>query len=49
MRKDNPAVFECPQSRDGLHTWKREKDRKATCVACKLVLNQRDADEVFET
>jgi len=48
MRKDNPAVYECPKGRAGIHTWKRNpQTRRATCQECELELNQEDAAEVF--
>jgi len=48
VRKNNPACYECPKDRGGIHTWKRLNDGKAICVKCKLELNQQDTAEVFE-
>lgn len=50
MRKNNPAVYECPKGKSKLHTWKRVEGSsgKAVCVECDLVLNREDADEVFD-
>lgn len=48
MRKDNPAVYECPKGKNGLHYWRRNgQTRRATCQNCKLELNQEDTAEVF--
>lgn len=48
MRKDNPAVYECPKGKAGLHTWKRLPDRTAICVRCKTTLTQEQADDCWE-
>lgn len=49
MRRDNPACYECPRGRSGLHTWQRKGgDKTAHCVECGLKLNERDTAEVFE-
>lgn len=48
MRKDNPACFECPRGRDGLHWWKRdETTMQATCQCCRLTLTKQDTAEVY--
>lgn len=47
MRKDNPAIFQCPKGKSKLHTWKRLDDGRAQCQNCKLVLNKVDADDTF--
>lgn len=46
MRKDNPAVYECPKSKNTLHHWK-VTDGIATCVQCKLVLSKDDTDDML--
>lgn len=47
MRKDNPAVYECPKGKSRLHTWKRLDDGRAQCKDCKLILNREDAEDCF--
>lgn len=48
MKPNNPAIYECPKGgTQRLHCWKRNADRTATCVRCKLVLSAPHADEVF--
>lgn len=48
MRKDNPACYECPTGRDGLHWWRRDKiTMQATCAHCKLTLTKQDTAEVY--
>lgn len=49
MRKNNPAVYECKSHKDrGLHRWRRNEDRTATCLNCGLTLSVEDADDCFE-
>jgi len=49
VRPSNPACYECPKGKDGLHTWRRNPDgRFAMCVKCGLELNETDTAEVFE-
>lgn len=47
MRKNNPAVYECPIGKNKLHTWRRNADGSAQCVHCKTILNKTDADDVW--
>lgn len=49
MRKDNPAVYECPKSRGGIHFWRRLTDGtgRAKCAHCRQMLSKRDADDCF--
>lgn len=48
MRRDNPAIFECPKGSGGIHNWKRNpQTRRAICQHCGLELNQKDAAEVY--
>lgn len=47
MRKDNPAVYECPKTKSTLHHWVRRDNGTAYCIRCNLELNKQDADEVF--
>jgi len=47
MRKDNPACYECPKGKQGLHTWRENLDKTATCKHCKLTINKRDAADCF--
>lgn len=47
MRKDNPAVYECPKGKAGLHTWRRRPDGTAVCVQCQKELNREDAEDCF--
>lgn len=49
MRKDNPAVYECPKShRAGMHYWKVDNTTgTATCNNCKLTLNQDDTADML--
>lgn len=48
MRKDNPACYECPQGRNGIHTWRRNpQTRRATCDDCGLELNNEDSADCF--
>jgi hypothetical protein len=47
MRRNNPAVFECPKSRNTLHNWRRYRDGSAICVSCYLRLSCEDAADCF--
>lgn len=49
MDKNNPAIYECEKGRDGFHVWKRNPDRTATCVKCKLVLTVEQANDCFDS
>ena len=55
MQKDNPACYECPKGKGGLHTWERCPDgtgrnplTRARCVKCNLELVAGFAFDVFE-
>jgi hypothetical protein len=49
MRKDNPAVHECPKSKNGngTHYWVKEitPPKGAICLNCGLQLNKADAED----
>lgn len=51
MDKDNPACYECPKGKNGLHTWSpiyaNNVRDGALCVHCGLILNKEQADEVW--
>lgn len=48
MKPDNPAVYECPKDKRGIHSWRRyEETGRAMCVKCKLVLTPEHTAEVF--
>ena len=47
MRKNNPAVYECPRTKNKLHHWMKGSDGLAVCKRCKLKLNQEDTDDVY--
>lgn len=47
MRPTNPAVYECPRGKNGLHTWRRREDGTAVCRDCATVLNKADANDCF--
>lgn len=48
MDKNNPAVYECPKGKSGLHTWERNPDMSATCKSCKLYLTVLQAADCYE-
>lgn len=53
MQKNNPACYECPKGKNGLHTWSKILDHKkigmigAVCKHCKLVLIKEQAEDVW--
>ena len=47
MRSDNPACYTCPKGKNGLHTWRREPDRTATCVCCNKRLTVEQTADCF--
>lgn len=46
MRKNNPAVYECPKGKSALHRW-RVVDGIATCTNCSLKLNAEDTADML--
>lgn len=46
MRKNNPAVYECPKAKNTLHKW-RVDGEIATCVLCGLALNDEDTADML--
>lgn len=48
MQLDNPAIYECPKGKSGLHTWVLAEDRTATCRCCNLWINREHTYDVFE-
>lgn len=51
MDKNNPANYECPKSKNGVHTWSpiytNQIRTAAICVLCGLILNKVQADDVW--
>lgn len=47
MRKNNPACYECPKNPSGIHAWMKLSGGRATCLKCKLVLDEADTSDVF--
>lgn len=48
MRKENPACYECPKGKNGLHYWIKEvtPPMGAICLNCSLQINKADAEDV---
>lgn len=47
MRPNNPACYECPDHKSGVHHWIRRDDKTAYCLKCNLELTKEQADEVY--
>lgn len=47
MNKNNPACYECPKGKAGVHTWKRNEDGTAACMKCGKLLTKEQADDVW--
>jgi hypothetical protein len=47
MRKDNPAMSECPRGSGGIHAWRWWPDGTAKCDCCWRPLSHEDADDAF--
>lgn len=47
MQLDNPAVYECRGSSQGIHLWRRNDDGAAYCLNCRQKLTKKQADEVW--
>lgn len=46
MRKDNPAVYECPKTASGIHTWIIRDDGTSYCLKCDKELSKADTDDM---
>ena len=46
MRPNNPACYECPKGRSGVHIWKLV-DAGAICTLCKTKLDAEQARDCF--
>lgn len=48
MKPDNPACYECPADKRGIHTWRKYEDTgRAMCRKCLLVLTPAQTADVF--
>ena len=47
MRRDNPAVYECPKNRSTIHHWVRREDGTAYCLKCRAELSPENAADCF--
>lgn len=47
MNKDNPACYECPKTKSGVHHWIRRDDGTAWCLKCDEELTKPQADDVW--
>jgi len=47
MEKDNPACYECPNTRSGIHTWICRDDGTAYCLKCNKELTKPQADDIW--
>lgn len=48
MRPSNPACYECPKGKNGLHHWRKSVDGKmAMCIRCGLELNEADTADCY--
>ena len=47
MNLDNPSVYECKGSSQGIHMWRRNEDDTAYCLNCRKKLTKKQADEVW--
>lgn len=47
MQLDNPAIYECKGSSQGIHVWRRNEDGTAYCLNCRQKLTKKQADEVW--
>lgn len=48
MQPSNPACYECPKGKNGLHTWYLMNNGIiARCSECKLTLNEQHTLEVY--
>ena len=53
MQKDNPACYECPKGKNGLHTWSKILDHEkiemssAFCMDCRKILTKVQAEDVW--
>ena len=48
MEKSNPACYECPNTRSGIHTWICRDDGTAYCLKCNKELTKPQADHYYE-
>jgi hypothetical protein len=49
MKKDNPACYECPKSKDKLHTWiLRLISKTSYCKKCGLELTKEQTADIWE-
>jgi hypothetical protein len=52
VNKDNPACYECPKAKSGIHFWQihRSPDGKiilgANCTKCDLFLNKSQTEDM---
>lgn len=46
MRKDNPACYECPKHKYGMHDWSIRQDGTSICLQCKKELSVEDAKDM---
>lgn len=47
MKKDNPAIHECPRGTQSLHCWVRKPDGTAECKYCPAKLTKDQTDDCF--
>ena len=47
MQKDNPACYECPDHKSGVHHWQKRDDGTSYCLKCNLELTKEKTAEVW--
>lgn len=47
MQPNNPACYECPKVKSGIHTWTRRDDMTAWCIKCDTELTVEQTADVW--
>lgn len=48
MDKSNPACYECPKTKSGIHHWQLRDDRTSYCIKCNNELTKAQTYDVWK-